>query len=108
LLRAAESGARSEAERLVVRLLTVSGLRGWVLNHPFGGYVLDIAFRLQRLAIEIDGWAFHSDSAAFQRDRIRQNVLSASWTVLRYTWRDLTERPGDVIAEIRALVDRVQ
>ncbi|WP_328809667.1 type IV toxin-antitoxin system AbiEi family antitoxin domain-containing protein [Rhodococcus sp. NBC_00294] len=108
LLRAAESGARSEAERLVVRLLTVSGLRGWVVNHPFGGYVLDIAFPLQRLAIEIDGWAFHSDTAAFQRDRIRQNVLSASWTVLRYTWRDLTERPGDVIAEIRALVDRVQ
>ncbi|MGB6181195.1 MAG: type IV toxin-antitoxin system AbiEi family antitoxin domain-containing protein [Rhodococcus sp. (in: high G+C Gram-positive bacteria)] len=106
-LRAAEGGARSEAERLVVRLLTSSGLTGWVVNHPFGKYVIDIAFPELRLAIEIDGWAFHSDATAFQRDRERQNVLSRDWTVLRYTWRDLTDRPRDVIAEIRLFTDRV-
>ncbi|WP_308115763.1 hypothetical protein [Rhodococcus sp. BP-241] len=54
--------------------------------------------------MEIDGWAFHSDSAAFHRDRIRQNVLSREWTVLRYTWRDLVERPDEVAAEVRRFV----
>ncbi len=108
LLRAAEGGARSEAERLAVRVLRAARLTGWVINHPFGPYIIDIAFPAQRVAIEIDGWAFHSDTRAFHHDRIRQNVLSASWTVLRYTWQDLTERPDAVAAEIRAFVDRVQ
>ena len=107
-LLAAEGGARSEAERLAIRLLTADGLTGWEVNHPFGGYVIDIAFPALRLAIEIDGWAFHSDSTVFHRDRRRQNVLVRHWTVLRYTWHDLTHRPDEVIAEIRRFVTRVQ
>jgi very-short-patch-repair endonuclease len=44
----------------------------------------------------------------FRRDRQRQNaVVLAGWTVLRFTWHDLTQRPNEVIAEIRlALHDR--
>ncbi|GEM_PF-877438 len=52
------------------------------------------------------GLPFRRD--AFQRDRSRQNVLSQSWTVLRYTWADLTERPEHVVAEIVATVDRIR
>ena len=56
-----------------------------------------------RLVIEVDGWAFHTDPARFQRDRTRQNrLVAAGWTVLRFTWADLHHRPDKVIREVRA------
>jgi very-short-patch-repair endonuclease len=52
--------------------------------------------------IEIDGWAFHSDQERFQRDRSRQNrLVAAGWTVLRFTWSDLKDRPEAFVAAIR-------
>jgi very-short-patch-repair endonuclease len=64
---------------------------------------LDITFSRQRIAIEIDGRAWHVAPDRFHRDRRRQNALVlAGWTVLRFTWRDLAQRPEQVIAEIRA------
>ena len=55
------------------------------------------------VAIEIDGWAFHSDADTFRKDRARQNaIVLAGWTVLRFTWHDLTVRPSEVVADIRA------
>jgi len=104
-LREASDGARSEAERLLVRQLRAAKISGWKANYPVCGYVVDIAFPHQKVAIEVDGWAFHSDQKAFQRDRNRQNVISLNgWKILRFTWLDLTEHPQRVIAEIaRAL-----
>ncbi|MGV8875753.1 MAG: endonuclease domain-containing protein [Rhodococcus sp. (in: high G+C Gram-positive bacteria)] len=108
LLKAAESGARSEGERLLIRELRARAVPGWVVNYRWGGYELDIAFLAEMVVIEIDGWAFHSDHDAFQRDRTRQNALTQSWTILRYTWSDLTERMEQVIAEIIATLDRIR
>ncbi|MFI5510086.1 DUF559 domain-containing protein [Mycobacterium sp. NPDC051804] len=103
LLQAASDGARSEAERLIIRLLRGAKISGWKANYPVGGYVVDIAFPSQRVAIEVDGWAFHSDQKTFQRDRTRQNAIALSgWQILRFTWLDLTEYPQRVIAEIAA------
>lgn len=108
LLTAAEGGARSEGERLLVRELRLRKITGWAVNHRWGGYELDIAFIAEMVAIEIDGWAFHSDHDAFQSDRTRQNAISRDWTVLRYTWADLTERMDRVIAEILAVIARIR
>jgi very-short-patch-repair endonuclease len=103
LLQAASDGARSEAERLLMRLLRAAKLSGWKANFPVCGYLVDIAFPKERVAIEVDGWAFHSDQRTFQRDRTRQNAIALSgWQVLRFTWLDLTEYPQRVIAEIAA------
>ncbi len=105
LLRAAADGARSEAERLLIRLLRAAAITGWRANHPVGGYLVDIAFPAQRVAIEVDGWAFHSDRSVFARDRRRQNAIAlGGWQVLRFTWQDLTEQPQRVLAEIRRAV----
>ena len=41
LLKAASDGARSEAERLLVKLLRDNGITGWKANHPVGGYKVD-------------------------------------------------------------------
>lgn len=103
MLTGAANGARSEAERTLLRLLRAARIGGWVAGHPSCGYVVDVAFCDQMLAVEIDGFAFHSDARAFQDDRTRQNVLvTAGWTILRFTWQDLTERPQLVIAQIQA------
>lgn len=102
ILEAAAGGARSEAERLVIQLLRGAGIDGWQANFPIGPYVIDIAFPGERVAIEIDGWAFHSDHEAFQKDRKRQNWIALhGWQVLRFTWLDITSHPERVLAEIR-------
>ena len=105
LLVAAASGARSEAERLAVQLLRDAAITGWYVNFAVGNYVVDIAFPAQKLAVEIDGWAFHSNHTAFQSDRVRQNRLSLhGWQVLRFTWLDLTQQPQRVLSEIGAAI----
>jgi very-short-patch-repair endonuclease len=102
LLQAASDGARSEAERLLVRLLREAGITGWKTNCPVSGYKVDVAFPKLKVAIETDGWAFHTDPEAFHGDRRRQNKIALlGWQVLRFTWLDLTEYPGRVIAEIK-------
>lgn len=102
LLQAAEDGARSEAERLLVKLLRRNRIAGWRTNYPAGGYQIDVAFPNQQVAIEVDGLAFHSDTDAFHNDRKRQNALALlGWQILRFTWLDLTQYPDRVIAEIK-------
>lgn len=103
MLDAASGGARSEAERLVIQLLREAHIGGWLANFRVGPYVIDIAFPAQRVAIEIDGWAFHNDQQAFQKDRTRQNWLALNgWQVLRFTWLDITQHPERVLAQVRA------
>jgi very-short-patch-repair endonuclease len=88
-----------------VKLLRESGIKGWRTNYPVGGYKIDVGFPKQRVAIEVDGWAFHSDPEAFAVDRKRQNAIALlGWQVLRFTWLDLTEYPQRVIAEIRRAI----
>jgi very-short-patch-repair endonuclease len=102
LLQAASDGARSEAERLLVKLLREAGIAGWRTNYPVGGYKVDVAFPKLKVAIEVDGWASHSDQVDFQTDRERQNnIVLLRWQVLRFTWLDLVEYPQRVIALIR-------
>lgn len=106
-LRLLGEGARSEAERMTVRLFTAGGLTGWVANMPAHGYVIDFAFPDVTVAIEIDGFAFHRDTRTFQRDRVKRNLLTAKgWTVLNFTWADLVDRPTEVAANVRAALDR--
>ncbi|MGB8963631.1 MAG: DUF559 domain-containing protein [Pseudonocardiaceae bacterium] len=108
LLAVAADRAASLAERVLVRLLRAAGITEWKLGYPVLGYVADLAFPAQRVAIEVDGWAWHVTVDRFVDDRRRQNALvNHHWTVLRFTWHDLVARPDGVVEEIRsALKDR--
>jgi very-short-patch-repair endonuclease len=68
MLVAAADRADSAAERLLVRLLREAGIGGWVLGYPFGPYRIDLAFPAERVAIEVDGWAWHVDAERSQGD----------------------------------------
>jgi very-short-patch-repair endonuclease len=86
-----------------VKLLREAGITGWQTNYRVVGYKVDVAFPAAKVAIETDGWAFHSDQEDFQQDRERQNnIMLAGWQVLRFTWLDLVEYPQRVIAIIRS------
>jgi very-short-patch-repair endonuclease len=103
LLTAAADRADSTAERILVKLLRAAGITGWKPGLPFDRWKIDIAFPDVRIAVEIDSWAWHTDVQRFRTDRHKGNALvRAGWTLLRFTWHDLTSRPDYVIAQIRA------
>ena len=94
----------SKAERLAHRLYRDAEITGWVGNlrisvpQLWTSYYLDIAFERQRLACEVDGREFHDNAEAFESDRERQNIIVLTgWTVLRFTWKMLTEQRDHVI-----------
>ncbi len=102
MLTAAADRADSDAERKLVALLRAAGISGWVLGHAFGPWTIDLAFPDVRVAIEVDGWAWHVDAERFRNDRRKGNaIVRAGWTLLRFTWHDLHTRPHELIAEIR-------
>ena len=110
VLKDVATGAHSEAEGRLIALLKQAAMVGWLPNYRVdlgsGFALLDVAFPDSRLAIEVDGRAWHTDSVRFVADRRRQNsIVRAGWTVLRFTWEDLTQRPDHVLAEIRDGLD---
>lgn len=95
LLATTADRAGSQAERIMIKLLRDEGLIGWRRGYRIGDYEADFAFPAECIAVEVDGWAWHNDVVRFRHDRQRQNALVlAGWTVLRFTWHDLTQRPG--------------
>jgi very-short-patch-repair endonuclease len=103
------TGAHSDAENLLVSQLAQAGFTGYVVNMPvrLGNSMvrIDVAFPHVRLALEVDGRAFHSSPQRFQADRTRQNrLVAAGWWVLRFTWEDLTQRPEMVLRRIAELL----
>jgi very-short-patch-repair endonuclease len=107
LVTAAADRADSGGERVLFALLRRAGLDGGVRALPFGPWTIDLAFPAERVAVELDGWAWHVDAVRFQNDRDKQNPLvAAGWTVLRLTWHDVHDRPDDVVAQIRAALRR--
>lgn len=63
---------------------------------------VDFLFPAAALVVEADGFEHHADRASFRRDRRRQNALvAAGYTVLRFSWEDVTARPDHVIALVR-------
>lgn len=102
----------SGPEREFHAVLEGAGLTGWRGNHRVRVgrrvYFLDVAFPEARVAIEVDGWAYHSEREAFEKDRRRHNELTlAGWLVLRVTPTMISEEPHVVLRWVRrALAER--
>ncbi|MDR1188103.1 MAG: endonuclease domain-containing protein [Bifidobacteriaceae bacterium] len=105
------SGAAAESEMLLHNELRRKGIRGWEPNAtvrlPDGPVMnVDLLFKKAKLVIEIDGFSTHGGRGAFEKDRERDRRLTrAGYKVLRFTWRDLTERLEQVVAEVAFYVD---
>jgi very-short-patch-repair endonuclease len=96
---------RSEAEARLLALLRRAALHPDEANARVEGHEVDLVWRSRRLVVEVDGYAYHSGRAAFERDRARDAELQAAgYKVIRVTWRQLVETPARVVALIaRAL-----
>ena len=67
---------------------------------------VDYAWPDHMVALEADGYRYHSGRAAWQRDLTRRNALTGrGWRILHVTWEDLTRRPKAVTAAIRTALD---
>jgi very-short-patch-repair endonuclease len=92
---------RSNAERLMLKLIRAAGLARPRLNAPLLGYVVDFLWPSERLIVEVDGYMFHGHRAKFETDRRRdQQLIAAGYRVIRVTWRQLRDQPLSVIASL--------
>lgn len=101
-------GCQSELEIFGVRhVLAVPGLPPVRQQHrlvlPGGPVFLDAAWPEVKLAVELDGAAFHGSPEARERDLRRDAALAAlGWVVLRFSYRQLTRHPDRCRAQIAA------
>lgn len=100
----------SELEALLLRLLVAAGLPcpvpQFAVTIGRAHYRLDFAYPTLLIAIEGDGFEFHSERTQFEHDRARQNdLVLAGWLILRFTWRQIVHEPELVVRRLRAALD---
>lgn len=67
----------------------------------------DFLWRDARLIVEADSRRVHATVAAFEKDRRRDQILTAAgWTVIRCTWRQLRDEPMPLAKTLRTLLAR--
>ena len=68
-----------------------------------GRYWIDFAYPQEMIAIEAEGYAFHSGRRRWRSDLERRNVLtSLGWRVYVYPWEKVVREPEAVAMQIRA------
>jgi hypothetical protein len=96
---------RSELERRFLNLCREAGLPLPAVNATVAGMEVDMLWPRGKLVVELDGHAFHSTRAAFERDRVRDGALQQTGhRVLRLTDRRLAE-PEAVAKTVQSLLD---
>jgi very-short-patch-repair endonuclease len=107
-----ENGAgytRSKAERTMRALVRSAELPQPLVNVQLHGFLVDFLWPSERLVVEVDGYEFHNDRAAFERDRRRDQILTAAgYRVIRVTWRQLRDEPVAVIARLAQALARLK
>jgi very-short-patch-repair endonuclease len=99
---------RSDLERKFVSLLRAHALPPPAVNARLGPYEVDFLWRAERLVVELDGYAYHSSRASFESDRRRDRELQArGFVVLRFTYGEVVDRPGMVVATLKRHLRRV-
>lgn len=92
---------RSRYERRLLDLVTQAGLPRPLTNHRLAGHEVDMVWLDRRLVVEFDGFGFHGDRRAFERDRRRdQDLVAAGYRVIRITARQSDDEPYALIARL--------
>jgi hypothetical protein len=92
---------RSRFEDEFRRFVDRYGLPVPEMNQIVAGEEVDVLWRREKLIVELDGREFHEHR--FEEDREKDAVLlSAGLSVVRITWKRLTEEPGREAGRLRA------
>ena len=89
-------------------------IREWIVpqqkvNVADRTYRVDYAIsgRDLKIAIELDGFAFHSDRSAFSYDRLRQNDLhTAGWIVIRFSYDAIRLDTTRCVVQFQSILSR--
>jgi len=97
---------QSRAESLMLRVLREGGLPRPVLQFPHPSPMIDSyvdgAYVSEQILIEIDSRRWHTQMARIENDKERDQAANlVDWDTYRFTWRDLTQRPGWVVSQLR-------
>lgn len=100
---------RSEAEERFLALIRNAELPDPETNIAIGRYELDFLWRAERVAVEVDGFAFHSSRHRFERDRRRDAELTARGIrMMRVTWRQIEREPQALLVRLAQILARAQ
>jgi len=101
VIELADPRAESPMETRIRLAIVFDGLPVPVLQHPVGGYRLDMAYPDVWIAIEYDG-AEHRKQRKAMRDLDRQaHLTAAGWTILRFTAWEVLRQPWRVADRVR-------
>jgi very-short-patch-repair endonuclease len=108
LLEQLMPGAEAESERRVHRILRTAGISGWranvVIRLDGMTFRLDLAFVAAKVAIEVEGWAFHRDKDRRDRDLSKLNALARNgWTLITFSYEH-TEDPEYICRSVRTVL----
>jgi len=94
----------SVLEARFARLARQCGLPPFEFQRPVGRHRPDFCRRREMIIVECDGYAHHGRRPEqTERDKARDAELAAQgWVVLRFTWRQIADRPGWVAGRILA------
>lgn len=105
VLRGDERVTLSALERRFLDRLRAADLPLPQTNHRVGRRHVDCRWAAERLTVELDGYRFHSSRHAWEQDRQREREARARGDEFRrYTYGDVFEDPGYMLAELRALL----
>ena len=95
----------SGLERGFCARLREAGLPLPITNRPAGAHYVDCRWPEHKLTVELDSYRFHKTRHAWEQDRQpRSRGPPQGRPLRRYTWRDVFEEPGDMLAELRELL----
>ena len=101
VLRLGLNPTRSDAEARFMFLCRDHGIEMPVVNSVLNGVETDFHWRRARLVVEVDGWEFHGEREAFERDRDRGLIHRiAGWEVVRVSASQLVRTPAVVAAAV--------
>ena len=85
--------------------LREAGLELPITNRRAGAHFVDCRWPERKLTVELDSYRFHKTRHAWEQDRQRDREARRRGDAMRrYTWRDVFEEPGEMLAELRELL----
>jgi hypothetical protein len=105
LERAAPADLRSPLEVAFLQLCDDHHLPPPQANTTLAGFLVDFHWPGTTLVVETDGYAYHATPTAFESDRARDQALTlAGYTVVRFTYNQVTREPAECAARLHRLL----